>query len=116
MGEGKASFEHLVAVMPEGWEDKAKELGALLRSRGIRNATDLSRLVFLYLTEGKSFSGTAALLKLAGIGSMTKRAVFTRFQKCAEWLRGLGSGFLRCDRKRHGLFFLGIVVTIQSCL
>jgi hypothetical protein len=75
--------------MPKGWKDKAKELGALLRGREIRNATDLLRLVFLYLTDGKSFSGTAALLKLAGIGSMTKKAVFTRFQKCAEWLRWL---------------------------
>ncbi|MDR1956018.1 MAG: hypothetical protein LBQ30_04110 [Treponema sp.] len=68
--------------MPEGWEDKTKELGALLRTREIKNASDLLHLVFLYLTEGKSFSGTAALLKLTGGGSMTKKAVFTRFQTC----------------------------------
>ncbi|MDR1955225.1 MAG: transposase [Treponema sp.] len=89
MKEGKVTFEQLVSVMPEGWEDKAKELGALLRTREIKNATDLLHLVFLYLTEGKSFSGTAALLKLTGIGSMTKKAVFTRFQKCDTWLRWL---------------------------
>jgi hypothetical protein len=49
----------------------------------------LLRLVFLYLTEGKSFSGTAALLQLAGICSISKKAVFTRFQRCGEWLQWL---------------------------
>jgi hypothetical protein len=37
--------------MPEGWENKAKELGALVRGREIKNTLDLLRLVFLYLTE-----------------------------------------------------------------
>ncbi|MDR1219009.1 MAG: transposase [Treponema sp.] len=86
MDEGKTSFERLLSVMPEGWEDKSKELGALVRGREIKNALELLRLVFLYLTEGKSFSGTAVLLQLAGICSISKKAVFTRFQRCGEWL------------------------------
>jgi hypothetical protein len=89
MDEGKTSFEQLVSALPEGWEAKAKELGALERGREIKNALDLLRLVFLYLTEGKSFSGTAVLLQLAGICSISKKAVFARFQKCGEWLRWL---------------------------
>jgi hypothetical protein len=82
----KAGFEQLLSVMPEGWEDKAKELGAFVRGREIKSAVDLLRLVFLYLTEGKSFSGTAALLRLGDICSISKKAVFTRFQRCGEWL------------------------------
>ncbi|MDR1232079.1 MAG: IS4 family transposase [Spirochaetaceae bacterium] len=89
MDKGKTSFEQLLSVLPEGWENKSKELGALTRGREIKNALDLLRLVFLYLTEGKSFSGTAVLLQLAGICSISKKAVFTRFQKCGEWLRWL---------------------------
>jgi hypothetical protein len=89
MNESKTSFEQLVSAMPDGWEAKAKEPGALVRGREIKSALDLLRLVFLYLTEGKSFSGTAVLLQLAGIRAITKRAVFTRFQKCGEWLRWL---------------------------
>jgi hypothetical protein len=85
----KTSFEQLLSVMPEGWQDKAKEFGALTREREIKNAIDLLRLVFIYLTEGKSFSGTAALLQLTGICSISKKAVFTRFQKSGEWLRWL---------------------------
>jgi hypothetical protein len=56
MDEGKTSFEQLLSVMPEGWKAKAKELGALARGWGIKNAIDLLRLVFLYLTEGQSLS------------------------------------------------------------
>jgi hypothetical protein len=85
----KTSFEQLLSVMPDGWEAQAKELGALARGREIKNALDLLRLVFLYLSEGKSFSGTAALLGLSGICSISKKAVFSRFQKCGEWLRWL---------------------------
>jgi hypothetical protein len=82
----KAGFERLLSVMPEGWEEKAKELGALVRGREIKSAVDLLRLVYLYLTEGKSFSGTAALLELGDICLISKKAVFTRFQRCSEWL------------------------------
>jgi hypothetical protein len=89
MDEGKTGFEQLLPVMPEGWKDKVKELGALIRGWKIKNALDLLRLVFLYLTEGKSFSGTAVLLQMAGICSISRKAVFTRFQKRGEWLRWL---------------------------
>jgi hypothetical protein len=51
MDEGKTSFERLLSVMPERWEEKAKELGALVRGREIKSVLDLLRLVFLYLTE-----------------------------------------------------------------
>jgi hypothetical protein len=70
MREEKTSSEQLLSVVPSGWEEKAKELGALVRGREIKNALDLLRLVFLYLSEEKSFSGTAALLHLAGICSI----------------------------------------------
>jgi hypothetical protein len=82
----KTGFERLLSVMPEGWEEKAKELGAFTWGRAIKSAYDLLWLVFLYLTEGRSFSGTAALPELGDICSISKKAVFTRFQKCGEWL------------------------------
>jgi hypothetical protein len=85
----KTGFERLLSVMPDGWEDKAKGLGVFARRREIKSVLDLLRLVFLYLTEGKSFSGTAALLQLGDICSISKKAVFTRFQRCGEWLRWL---------------------------
>jgi hypothetical protein len=67
----------------------SKELGALTCGYEIKNALDVLHLVFLCLSEGKSFSGTAALLQLTGVCSISKKAMFTRFQKCGEWLRWL---------------------------
>jgi hypothetical protein len=51
-------------------ERESQRAWALTRCREIKNTVDLMRPVFPYLTEGKSFSGTAVLLKLAGICSM----------------------------------------------
>jgi hypothetical protein len=73
--------------LPEGWEEKVKELGAFAHGQKIKGAPDLLRLVFLYLTEGTSFSGTAALPGLGDMGSTSGKAVFTRFQRCGGWLR-----------------------------
>jgi len=98
MKEEQTSFEQLLSVMPEGWEDKAQQLGAFTRQREIKKAIDLLRLVFIYLTDGKSFSSTAALLQLAGMCSITKKAVFTRFQKCGQWLRWLCENIYRNNK------------------
>jgi hypothetical protein len=85
MDEGKTGFGQLLSAMPEGRENKAKERGALVRGREIKNAIDLLRLVFLYLAEGKSFSGTAALFSLP---------VFVRQagKRCSRGFKNAGNG------------------------
>jgi hypothetical protein len=54
--------------------------------------------VFLYLTKEKSFSGAATLLHLGGICSISKKAVFKKFQICGEWLRWLCERIYRTNR------------------
>ncbi|GMO40737.1 MAG: hypothetical protein Pg6C_01570 [Treponemataceae bacterium] len=88
----------LLSVLPEGREGQAKKPGALTRGREIKTAQELLRPVCLYLAEGKSFSGTAALLQLSGICPISKKAVFTRFQKCAAWLRRLCTAIYRNNK------------------
>ena len=80
-------FDQLLGLLPEGWESKAKELGAFQRAREIRSPAELLRLILLYLTEGKSFAGTSGLLHLSGIANLNKMAVFNRMQKCSDWLK-----------------------------
>ncbi|GHU97828.1 hypothetical protein FACS189483_04870 [Spirochaetia bacterium] len=41
MGAGKDDFESLMAFMPEGWEAKAKELGALQQAQNVKTAEEL---------------------------------------------------------------------------
>jgi len=87
MGREKDRFKQLLKLLPEGWEAKAKELGALIRAREIKNAEELLRLILLYVTEGKSMAGTSALTNLSGDKSMTKVAVFKRIKNSGEWLK-----------------------------
>jgi len=60
MRSGEKRFKQLLELLPEGWEGKSKELGALQRAREIKTPEELLRLNLLYLTEGKSMSGTSA--------------------------------------------------------
>jgi hypothetical protein len=89
MGEGTNQFKALVGFMPEGWEAQAKALGALQRSREIKTPEDLLLLIFLYLTEGKSFGGTSAIVKTEGEWHLTKKAVWSRICNSGEWLKWL---------------------------
>ena len=91
----KDSFKQVLSLLPEGWEAKAKELGALRRARKIKTPAALLRLILLYQTEGKSFAGTSALAQLSGGAELSKEAVFKRMRKSAAWLRWLCENILR---------------------
>jgi hypothetical protein len=79
-------FERITGKLPTGWEAKAKELGAITRSRKIKDAKDLLQLILLYLTSGESFGRTAALTRISEGLRLTKNAVFERFLLSGAWL------------------------------
>jgi len=95
MGMGEERFEQLLKMLPEGWEAKAKELGAFGRARVIQTPADLLWLILLYLTEGKSFAGTSAIGTLTGEAAMNKVAVFKRIMHSAAWLQWLCENIYR---------------------
>lgn len=88
-------FEKIAELMPDGWEDASREMGALTRNRKIRNASEFLRLVLLYLTSGGSFGRTSAMLKSIGEISQHKNAVYERALKSGEWLRWLCENICR---------------------
>jgi hypothetical protein len=87
MGREKRLFKQLQQLLPEGWEEKAKELGAFQRAREIKSPEELLWIILLYLTEGKSLAGTSAITNLAGGVAVSKIAVFKRIQKSGNWLQ-----------------------------
>ena len=95
MGWEEKRFEQVLRLLPEGWEAKAKELGALRRARVIKTPEELLRLILLYLTEGKSFAGTSALIQLLGESRLTKKAIHKRMRNSAEWLQWLCENIYR---------------------
>ena len=95
MGIGEQRFEQLLKMLPEGWETKAKELGAFQRGRAIQTPEDLLWLILLYLTEGNSFAGTSAIATLSGVAAISKVAVFKRIMHSAAWLQWLCENIYR---------------------
>jgi hypothetical protein len=87
MGTGNYEFEQILKLLPEGWEAKAKELGALQRAREVQSPEELLRLIVLYVSEGKSFAGTRALVRLRDDCRLSKIGIYKRIRKSAEWLR-----------------------------
>lgn len=82
-------FKKIIDLMPLGWEEKAKELKAITRSRKIKNAEELLRLNLLYLTNGESFGKTSAILGMSDTNNLNKNAVYERIGKSRDWLKWL---------------------------
>lgn len=95
MKEKISGYEKIISLMPAGWEDKARELGALTRSRKIQTASDLLKLNLLHLTSGGSFGGTSAMLKISEGLELNKNAVYERICKSGKWLKWLCQNFCR---------------------
>jgi hypothetical protein len=96
------TFEGLLKLMPSGWEQKARELGALKRSREIRDAKDLLLVNFPCLTGTPSFSRTAAVLRLEGTIHLTRNAACERIEKSGKWLKWLCGNIFRGGGLRGG--------------
>jgi hypothetical protein len=78
-------IEIIKEYLPNDWEEKCKELGALQRGRMIKTPEELLTLILLYMTEGESLQMTSAMMKLAGI-SVNKNAVHERIKSSWRWL------------------------------
>jgi len=95
MENNKIGIEEIKKILPVEWEKKACELGALVRSRVIKVATELLVLILLYVTSGKSIGGTSAILKTSENIKMNKNAVYERLLKSEKWLKWLNENISR---------------------
>jgi len=81
-------MKEMIKYLPIGWQEKAKDLGAMQRDSGvIRSAESLLRLNMLYVTNEGSFQMSAMGMALTEGIAMTKVAAFKRIKKSGEWLR-----------------------------
>ena len=82
-------MEAITSVLPEGWEEKARELGAFTRTGDyIKTPEDLLRLVLLW-ADLETFGHTSAFLRTTGVFPMSKVAIYERVKKSARWLEWL---------------------------
>lgn len=74
--------------LPCGWQEKAKELGAMRReSRVIRTPESLLRLNMLYVTNDGSFQMASTGMAMTEGIQLSKVAAFKRIKNSGEWLR-----------------------------
>ena len=82
-------WESLKKYLPCDWEEKAKELGALIRRREIKSADELLALNLLHVTDGGSYQATSEMMKLTAGISLDKNAVYKRIKSSWKWLKYL---------------------------
>lgn len=85
---GKAAatdFDLIEGLLPSGWQEKARELGALRRGRSIADARTLLRVMMIHIAEGCGLRDTAERARLGGIATVSDVAILKRLRGCGAW-------------------------------
>ena len=91
----ESDFEYWVGFLPQGWREKAKELGALSRCRKIPDADTLLRVLLLHLAQGCSLRETSALARRGGLANLSDVAIMDRLRLSSEWFRWMSEQLMR---------------------
>lgn len=86
----------LRAFLPAGWQQQARQLGALRRTRQIRGPAGLLRALLVHLACGCSLVETAARLRAAGWCTISSVSLFRRLRRAEQWLRWLARSLWAC--------------------
>jgi len=112
------SWEDVLALLPEGYEEAAFELEALQRRRQIQSAGDLLRLAMAYSVCDLSLRLTAGWASLQGLAELSDVAVLKRLRAASDWLgwlvvRSLSEGDGVKGAPRHGVRILDASVVSE---
>jgi len=100
-------FGYVLRLLPEGWQAKAKELGALRRCRKVQSAEVLLRVLLIHLAEGCSLRETALRAARGQIAQLSDVAIMDRLRLSGSWFRWMNVGLVqrwieREPRRLHG--------------
>jgi hypothetical protein len=83
-------WQIVLRVLPVGWQDKARELGALRRCRQFADAATLLRVLLIHLAEGCSLRETAVRAAEGQLVTVSDVALLKRLRVSGEWFRWMG--------------------------
>ena len=83
-------WQIVLRVLPLGWQDKARELGALRRCREFADAATLLRVLLIHLAEGCSLRETAVRAAEGQLVTVSDVALLKRLRVSGEWFRWMG--------------------------
>ena len=88
----KEDWAVIESLLPEGWEEKCKELKAYQLRRAFDGPGDLLRTLLMHCAEGHSFRVTAALAEEGGLATLSDVALNKRLRQGNSWLQWLSDG------------------------
>lgn len=88
-------WQALLSFLPQGWEQKAKELGAFSRSRKLATPEILLRVFLIHFTTGCSLRETVSRAKSGGFASISDVALLKRIKRAGDWLRWMAENVMR---------------------
>lgn len=83
-------WEIVLQLLPPGWQEKARETGALRRCREFPDAAMLLRVLLIHLAEGCSLRETAVRAAEGHLVEVSDVALFKRLRLSGEWFRWMG--------------------------
>jgi hypothetical protein len=88
-------FQYLLRLLPQGWQEKARSLGALRRCRGVSDAESLLRVLLIHLAEGCSLRETSVRVRRGNIAQLSDVAIMDRLRLSGEWFRWMNTQLMK---------------------
>jgi Transposase DDE domain len=88
-------FQYLLRLLPHGWQEKARSLGALRRCRGVSDAESLLRVLLIHLAEGCSLRETSVRVRRGNIAQLSDVAIMDRLRLSGEWFRWMNTQLMK---------------------
>jgi len=76
----------ICSLLPEGWQEKARELGAVRRLRGVGSVETLLRILLMHLVDGCSLKETSLRAAQEGWAQLSAVALLKRLRSAGPWL------------------------------
>jgi hypothetical protein len=87
-------WDVLSSFFPDGWQEKAKQLGALRRFRKFVEPKALLRTLLIHFVDGCSLRETAARASEGKLAFISDVALLKRLRACGEWLRWMAEAMM----------------------
>lgn len=88
-------WQCLCSLLPQHWQQQARECGALRRGRSVTNAEELLRLILLHVGPGLSLRQTVIRAQQHGLPKLSDVALLKRLRNSDRWLRWLCEAMLQ---------------------
>ncbi|MCX8038919.1 MAG: IS4/IS5 family transposase, partial [Candidatus Sumerlaeia bacterium] len=85
----------LASFLPDGWQAKARETGALRRCRKVPDAPTLLRVLLIHLAEGCSLRETAVRARQGNLVALSDVAIMDRLKGAGEWFRWMNTELMK---------------------